>query len=97
MEMQSSPVMNTLPVILTPEEDSMWIPSVMGLLLGARIRDFWITTLVEWSMAMFIIWLLIEVNPLITKLLHHMMEIDCNTSNVRIDVNIINFLSFVRN
>lgn len=76
-DMQSSPVIMVLWLIVTPVENCTLIPSVLGLPLGALIFTSWITTLLQWSTAMCIVWLSNDVIPLTTTLLDQLNDIDC--------------------
>lgn len=78
MDMQSSPVIMELELIVIPVEDCTCMPSVLRLELGALIFNFRRITSVQWSIATCIIWLLIDVKPLTTMLLDHMNVIDWN-------------------
>ena len=49
---------------------------MLGLELGALIFTLRSTTFLQWSMAMCIVWLLMDVSPFTTMLLHHDSEID---------------------
>lgn len=76
IEMQSSPVIMVLPLTVTPVEASMWMPSVLGLELGALIFTFLTTTLLQLSIAICIVWLFMDLNPLTTTLLHQNNDTD---------------------
>lgn len=77
IEMQSSPVFITLSSIVTPMELCTCIPSVLGLPLGALILTFCIFTSLLCPIAMWIVWLLIDLKPLITTLFECIIVNDC--------------------
>jgi hypothetical protein len=82
MDMQSSPVIMVEWLIVTLDENCTFIPSVLGLLLGALILTSFITTFLQWSTAMCIALLFNDVNPLTNILLDQLNDIDCTfTSN----------------
>lgn len=47
IDMQSSPVCMMLPVIVTPVDDCMWMPSVLGLSSGAISFTFLTITFLQ--------------------------------------------------
>lgn len=77
IEMQSSPLLIVLLLMVTPVEYCTWMPSVFGLPLGAMILMFWSLMLLLCPMATWIVWLFRDVKPLTTMLLHHRNVIDC--------------------
>lgn len=83
MDMQSSPVIIVEPVMVIPVEASMWMPSVFGLPLGALIFTFLTATLLQLSIAICIVWLFIDLNPLTTTLLHQNNDTDWIISIIR--------------
>lgn len=77
MEMQSSPLLIELLLMVMPVEYCRLMPSVFGLPLGATILMPWSKMLLLCPMATWIIWLFRDVKPLTTMLLHHMNVNDC--------------------
>lgn len=84
IETQSSPVFIMLLLIVISEEYCTWMPSVFGLLLGALMLVYSILMFLLRPMAIWIVWLLIDVNPLTYMSLHHMNEIDCISNHCKI-------------
>ena len=65
IEMQSSPVRMFELRMVTFDDLSTWMPSVLGLLLAAKTFTPWIFTSWQSYTTMWYIWLLTEDNPLI--------------------------------
>lgn len=88
-DMQSSPVLMELSVMDIPEEDWIWMPSVLGLQLGALMFSFLSVIFSQPSIAMWKYRLFNDFNLLTTTLLDSMNVTDCIINYKCIKENVI--------